>query len=321
MKAIKASVSNLLALLTKVSDAIFVYGYSTVYLLFAYFKEDFTSSAYIFSGVNYTILLALIAAFTLAYIALILYHKRDFETGTLGLDAQHRSLTLCHFKFYTIQLLFLLGSALANYIISIGLNSFLCDPATQQLLNFNGVDCFSTTQEVCLFASLLILVVYWPLSAITFPFSTAMDRSLEIKYKSEFEIVYLQFKFLINGCNTLLAPFVFRTQQLCISALKVLLCCALAILCYRLHPCSYALMNRIEGKVYILLTILSFAGTLCFFVGLLYSLLITGSAIALYLVYFIYSTVKVYQQHEPQEDDLLDDHLRNQKVKIRIIRH
>ena len=66
MKAIKASVSNLLALLTKVSDAIFVYGYSTVYLLFAYFKEDFTSSAYIFSGVNYTILLALIAAFTLA---------------------------------------------------------------------------------------------------------------------------------------------------------------------------------------------------------------------------------------------------------------
>ena len=49
--------------------------------------------------------------------------------------------------------------------------------------------------------------------------------------------------------------------------------------------------------------------------------MITGSAIALYLVYFIYSTVKVYQQNEPQEDDLVDDHLRNQKVKIKIIRH
>jgi hypothetical protein len=29
-----------------------------------------------------------------------------------------------------------------------------------------------------MFVTLMILVVYWPLSAITFPFSTAMDRSL-----------------------------------------------------------------------------------------------------------------------------------------------
>jgi len=27
-------------------------------------------------------------------------------------------------------------------------------------------------------------VIYWPLSAITFPFSTAMNRDLEIKYKA-----------------------------------------------------------------------------------------------------------------------------------------
>jgi len=37
MKSIKLSLSNLLALLTKASDIIFVFGYSTVYLLIAYF--------------------------------------------------------------------------------------------------------------------------------------------------------------------------------------------------------------------------------------------------------------------------------------------
>lgn len=50
--------------------------------------------------------------------------------GTLGLDEDHKTLSLSDFKFYTIQLLFLLGSALANYILSIGLNSFICNNQT-----------------------------------------------------------------------------------------------------------------------------------------------------------------------------------------------
>jgi hypothetical protein len=90
-----------------------------------------------------------------------------------------------------------------------------------------------------MFVALLILAVYWPLSAITFPFSTAMDRQLEIKYKSEFEIVYLQFKFLINGFNTLLNPYDFQTEQLIVSLLKVLVCLALAVLYGKMQPCSY----------------------------------------------------------------------------------
>jgi hypothetical protein len=64
----------------------------------------------------------------------------------------------------------------------------------------------------------------------------------------------------------------------------------------KLQPCSYELMNKIEGKVYILLTILSFAGTLCYFVGILNSAMITGSFVVLYLVYFIYVTIKSYRQ-------------------------
>jgi hypothetical protein len=224
---------------------IFVFGYSTVYLLIAYFQSDFTETTYTFSSINYTVLMILTGTFTIVYIALIFYHKKDFEMGTLGLDEGHRSLTLCDFKFYTTQLLFLLGSALANYIISIGLNSFLCDQSSGLLYNFSNVSCYTTTQYTYVFISLMILVIYWPLSAITFPFSTAMDRSLEIKYKSEFEIVYLQFKFLINGYNTLLNPFAFQTEQLIISILKVVICCMLAILCIKMQPCSYELMNKI----------------------------------------------------------------------------
>jgi hypothetical protein len=81
-------------------------------------------------------------------------------------------------------------------------------------------------------------------------------------------------------------------------------------------------MNKIEGKVYILLTILSFAGTLCYFVGMLDSVLITGSLIVLYLIYFVYSTVKNYKtlvEDNPQ-DDIIQDNIINQQIKIKIIR-
>lgn len=235
--------------------------------------------------------------------------------GSLGLDEEHRSLAICSLKFFTTQLLFLLGSALANYIISIGLNSLICNQSNSTVFNFTSVTCYGQIQYVYVFVTLMILVVYWPLSAITFPFSTAMDRSLEIKYKSQFEIVYLQFKFLINGYNTLLNPYDFKTQQLINSILKVIICLALAVLYSKMQPCSYELMNKIQGKIYILLTILSFAGALCYFMSMIYSILITGSFIVLYLIYFVYATVKNVQKmtEDNPQDDIIQDNIRNQR--------
>ena len=63
-----------------------------------------------------------------------------------------------------------------------------------------------------------------------------------------------------------------------------------------MQPCSYELLNMIEGKIYIILALLSFAGVLCYLVGLLYSTVATGSLLGLYIIYFIYITIKSYAQ-------------------------
>ena len=83
-----------------------------------------------------------------------------------------------------------------------------------------------------------------------------------------------------------------------------------------MQPCSYELVNMIEGKVYIILTLLSFAGALCYFVGLLYSTLITGSILLLYLIYFIYVTCKNYNQlkNENEDDEIIEDVIKNQST-------
>ncbi len=75
-------------------------------------------------------------------------------------------------------MLFLFGSALANYVISIALNSFICDSSSGELFNFSGETCYNNLHYIYMVLSLLILLIYWPISLITFPFSTAIDRSL-----------------------------------------------------------------------------------------------------------------------------------------------
>ena len=108
---------------------------------------------------------------------------------------------------------------------------------------------------------------------------------------------------MINGFNTLLNPLAYQNEQLIGSILKATLCCILAVIYYRTQPCSYELLNIIEGKIYIVLSLLSFAGVLCFFIGLLYSSIATGSILLLYLVYFVYGTIKGYGKLKNENED------------------
>ena len=74
-----------------------------------------------------------------------------------------------------------------------------------------------------------------------------------------------------------------------------------------MQPCSYELLNMIEGKIYILLAILSFSGALCYFIGLLYSVVATGSLLLIYLIYFVYITITSYSQlkNENEDDEII----------------
>ncbi len=94
-----------------------------------------------------------------------------------------------------------MGSSFSNVFIMASLNSYMCEETTLTLWNFPGNQCYTTVHLIEMFGSLLILLTYYPLASLIFPFSSAIDSTLEIKYKAEYEIVYLQSKFLVNGIN------------------------------------------------------------------------------------------------------------------------
>lgn len=71
-----------------------------------------------------------------------------------------------------------MGSSLSNLFILTTLNSYICDPGTDNLWNFPENECYSTLHYGEMFISLLILLAYYPLASLIFPFSSAIDRTL-----------------------------------------------------------------------------------------------------------------------------------------------
>jgi hypothetical protein len=59
------------------------------------------------------------------------------------------------------------------------------------------------------------------------------------------------------------------------------------------------MINMIEGKIYIVLVIISFAGTLCYFVGFVISLIIVGVILTVYIIYAVYGMISMFQKMHP----------------------
>ena len=144
-----------------------------------------------------------------------------------------------------------------------------------------------------MFVSLMIMLFYYPLASMIFPFSAAIDRTLQIKYKSEYEIVYLQSKFLVNGINVIFNQMNFQTEELIKSVTKTIVCIILAVLFHKLQPCAVSLINVIQLKIYIGLVLINAASILCYFIGLKLTIIISGVLLFIYIIYTILSSIKV----------------------------
>lgn len=119
-------------------------------------------------------------------------------------------MSLSNLKYYTTFMLFLMGSSFANFFLLAFLNSFLCDSSINKLFNFPSFPCYGSRYLAFVSISLIAILIYYPLALITFPYSSSIDRNLEIKYKSQYEVLYLQGKFLAIGIDIVFNPLTFK---------------------------------------------------------------------------------------------------------------
>ncbi len=178
LESIRFSLSNVISILTKLFDFSYLYIYGSIYTILSYGMGSFSNNRYILSFINYHYIFALAFTGVLFYIGLIQFHKKEIVTGSLGVDENQRAVSFTNVKYYTTFLLFLMGSSLSNLFIMTSLNAYMCDETTFTLWNFPDNECYSTLHVLEMFGSLLMLLSYYPLASLIFPFSSAIDRTL-----------------------------------------------------------------------------------------------------------------------------------------------
>ncbi len=137
--------------------------------------------------------------------------------------------------------------------------------------------------------AIVIMLTYYPMAIIISPITTNIDRSLTIKYKTEFSVIFIQLKILLSlitelNRNTLLRQFVLTqaTAALVISLL-------LMFFFWQMTPCLILSFGKFEFQL-ILFALTANAAAYSFLVTPFYvGYIITGALLLLHLAgYYLY---------------------------------
>lgn len=104
-------------------------------------------------------------------------------------------------------MLFVLGSSLTGLILNNSLSMYLCSSVGNGYVAIadGTLECLSLTHVSYMIASLVVVLIYYPLAVVVFPYSSIIDRSKQIKYRAEFEVAYVQLKLFVGAFLTLLS--------------------------------------------------------------------------------------------------------------------
>lgn len=100
----------------------------------------------------------------------------------------------------------MLGTSLTSIILNNSVKVWLCVKSDSRMVVSvdRTMDCLSLEHLTYMILTLYILLSYYPVSTVLFPYSSAIDRSKQIKYKSEFEVAYIHVKIMLGMLVALL---------------------------------------------------------------------------------------------------------------------
>jgi hypothetical protein len=189
-------------LVTKLADFATAFMWSPIMTFYQYFKSDLTTISPSVYAIPKEYIFSIILIAVIGYVALLKFHSKEFEDGSLGLDKFKQTLTFKELRFYTTNLLFVLGNSLTSLILNNSVNIFLCNSSDTTVVD-TSLQCRSLSHISLMLVSLFVLIIYYPLTVVIFPYASSIDRSKQIKYKAEFEVSYVQLKLVVGVLTTL----------------------------------------------------------------------------------------------------------------------
>lgn len=135
-----------------------------------------------------------------------------------------------------------------NIVTQTFLDTFNCNWTTTTyvytLSDDSSIECFSDYHTKIALASLLCIIAYYPLSSYAMPNFQFAEKSLDLKYRPSFLILYFQVHFVQLACKVLLSGSnLSNTIQIINISINIFSLSILGFSVYSMKPCFIIWFN------------------------------------------------------------------------------
>ncbi|CAD8061136.1 unnamed protein product [Paramecium sonneborni] len=246
---------------------------------------------------EYNLFFFLALSLSIIYILLGFEAAKQIANNTFGFDENGTIATYKSRRYWlskTIQLV----SGQFIFVMKSYIDAFICDynsyPYT--LIRQPSVECMSDIHFMYVTLAIFGSIIYYPLSSYLQPTFQYMDHSLDLKYKSNYFVLYIQAKLLILGMSSVFSNLqsqAYQYQMLFSSIVMIIL----IYFHVRIKPCYVKWFNKIELSILTILLYMYFGAFLILATGsIITGWLVLGLMSAITLIFTIVQLIKYYNE-------------------------
>lgn len=144
--------------------------------------------------------------------------------------------------FYKLMILSLFNMVSQTFLTTFNCN-WTSDTQPYTLKDDPSVECFSSGHNTMVIISLACLIGYYPLSSYAMPNFQFAEKSLDLKYRPSYLILYFQVNFILLACKVLLSGSTSQNIQIINSSIIIAVLLYLGFSVGMLKPCFVLWFN------------------------------------------------------------------------------
>ncbi|CAD8111324.1 unnamed protein product [Paramecium sonneborni] len=222
------------------------------------------------NSTDYIALLIIALILSFLYILLGFSVSQQIENNTYGLDENHQIVSFPQIKYFINKALQIISGQFI-FIMKIYIDAFICDYSEYpyMLIRKKDLQCYEDLHFIVILLSIFGCIIYYPLQAYLLPIFQYNDYSLDLKYKSNYVVIFTQAKLLILGLSTVFRNVqeqAYQYQMAFVSFLLILL----FIFQYKTQPCFVKWFNKIDQCLLSIVFSIYFGGFIMMYFKIFY---------------------------------------------------
>ncbi len=146
---------------------------------------------------------------------------------------------------YKLMILSLFNAITQTFLDTFNCNWTSSSTTTYVLNDDTSIECFSDVHNRFILISLIGILVYYPLSSYAMPNFQFAEKSLDLKYRSSYLILYFQVNFALLSGKVLLSTSSTVIIQVIYNSINIFALSLLAFSAITIQPCLITWFNYV----------------------------------------------------------------------------